>query len=77
MNNQAALLTEHSAKENRLYLAIELSRKKWKLALSDGKGGTGADTGNRGAGFSAIGWRDRGGEETFWAGSGIADGQLL
>ena len=39
MNNQAALLTEHSAKENRLYLAIELSRKKWKLALSDGKGG--------------------------------------
>ena len=39
--------------------------------------GTGADTGNRGAGFSAIGWRDRGGEETFWAGSGIADGQLL
>ena len=39
MNNQAALLTEHSAKESRLYLAIELSRKKWKLALSDGKGG--------------------------------------
>src|SRR5437867_3084984 len=39
MNKQAALLTEHSAKESRLYLAIELSRKKWKLALSDGKGG--------------------------------------
>src|SRR5437870_13455040 len=39
MNNQAALLTEHSAKESRLYLAIELSRKKWKLAWSDGKGG--------------------------------------
>src|SRR5947199_8224819 len=39
MNKQAALLTEHSAKESRLYLAIELSRKKWKLAWSDGKGG--------------------------------------
>ena len=29
---------EHSAKESRLYLAIELSRKKWKLGFSDGKG---------------------------------------
>ena len=39
MNNQAAQLREHSAKESRLYLAIELSRKKWKLGFSDGKGG--------------------------------------
>src|SRR5437879_520927 len=38
MKNQAALLMEHNAKEDRLYLAIELSRKKWKLGLSDGKG---------------------------------------
>ena len=37
MKNQAALL-EHNAKESRLYLAIELSRKKWKLGFSDGKG---------------------------------------
>ena len=39
MKEQAALLREHSAKESRLYLAIELSRKKWKLGFSDGKGG--------------------------------------
>ena len=37
MKNQAALLTEHSAKESGLHLAIELSRKKWKLGFSDGK----------------------------------------
>jgi transposase len=37
MNDRAALKTEHNAKESRLYLAIELSRKKWKLGLSDGK----------------------------------------
>ena len=36
--NQTALLTEHSARESRLYLAIELSRKKWKLGFSDGRG---------------------------------------
>jgi transposase len=35
MKNQAALLREDNAKQ--LYLAIELSRKKWKLGLSDGK----------------------------------------
>jgi transposase len=38
MNNQAALNREHNAKESRLYLAMELSRKKWKLGFSDGKG---------------------------------------
>ena len=38
MKNQAALLSEnHSAKENTLFLGIELSRKKWKLGFSDGK----------------------------------------
>jgi transposase len=35
MKNQAALTTENNA--NRLYLAIELSRKKWKLGISDGR----------------------------------------
>jgi transposase len=36
--HQAALETEHSVKViGYLYLAIELSRKKWKLAFSDGK----------------------------------------
>ena len=36
--NQAALETEDSVKEDGyLYMAIELSRKKWKLAFSDGK----------------------------------------
>ena len=35
MKNQAALTTENNAK--RLYLAIELSRKKWKLGISDGR----------------------------------------
>ena len=40
MKNQAApMTTENNAKVIRLYLAIELSRKKWKLALSDGRGG--------------------------------------
>ena len=38
MKNQATLLDQnHSAKENVLFVAIELSRKKWKLGLSDGK----------------------------------------
>lgn len=38
MKNQATLLSEnHSAKENTLFLGIELSRKKWKLGFSDGK----------------------------------------
>ena len=37
MENQAARLTKDNATESRLHLAIELSRKKWKLALSDGK----------------------------------------
>ena len=38
MKNQATLLSENdSAKENTLFLGIELSRKKWKLGFSDGK----------------------------------------
>jgi transposase len=37
MKNQAALSTENNSKEARLYLALELSRKKWKLGFSDGK----------------------------------------
>jgi len=37
MKSQAALTRENSAKESRLYLAIELSRKKWKLGFSDGR----------------------------------------
>jgi transposase len=36
MKNQAAL-TEDNAKKHGLYLAIELSRKKWKLGFSDGR----------------------------------------
>jgi len=36
--HQAALETEHNVKvEDYLYMAIELSRKKWKLGFSDGK----------------------------------------
>ena len=36
--NQAARETEHSVKvEGYIYMAIELSRKKWKLGFSDGK----------------------------------------
>lgn len=35
MENQVALETKHSAEE--LYLALELSRKEWKLGFSDGK----------------------------------------
>ena len=38
MKNQETLLSEnHSAKEDTLFLGIELSRKKWKLGFSDGK----------------------------------------
>ena len=37
MKNQAALMTEDNARAMRLYLAIELSRKNWKLAFSDGR----------------------------------------
>jgi len=38
MKNQATLLSEnHNAKENTLFLAMELSRKKWKLGFNDGK----------------------------------------
>ena len=39
MNNQATPMTEHNANETRLYVAIELNRKKWKLGFSDGKVG--------------------------------------
>jgi len=40
MKNQTTpMRTENSAKVIRLHLAIELSRKKWKLAFSDGRGG--------------------------------------
>jgi transposase len=38
--NQAAVETEHIVKvDGYLYMAIELSRKKWKLGFSDGKSG--------------------------------------
>ena len=37
MKNEAALLSEHNANESRLYLAIELSHKNWKLGFSDGR----------------------------------------
>jgi transposase len=37
MKNQAALITEDNATRTRLYLAKELSHKKWKLAFSDGR----------------------------------------
>jgi transposase len=38
VKNQATLLSEnHNAKENTLFLAMELSRKKWKLGFNDGK----------------------------------------
>ena len=39
MENQAALMTQHNAQESRLYLALELSREKWKLGFSDGRCG--------------------------------------
>src|SRR5215831_11712309 len=40
MKNQAApMTTENISKMICVYLAIELSRKKWKLAFSDGRGG--------------------------------------
>ena len=37
MENQAALITKDNAKEVQLYLALELSKKTWKLGLSDGR----------------------------------------
>ena len=37
MNEQAALMTKDNAKEDRLYLALELSHKSWKLGFSDGR----------------------------------------
>jgi transposase len=37
MNDQAAPGKENSAGKAELYMAFELSRKKWKLAFSDGK----------------------------------------
>ena len=37
MNDQAAPGTENSAGKPGLYMAIELSLKKWKLAFSDGR----------------------------------------
>jgi transposase len=36
MKNQAALIRENNATPARLYLAIELSRRNWKLGFSDG-----------------------------------------
>lgn len=37
LEKNQATQNEHTAKEDRLYVGIELSRKKWKLGLSDGK----------------------------------------
>lgn len=37
MENQTALLTKDNANECRLYLALELSKKTWKLGFSDGR----------------------------------------
>ena len=37
MNDQAAPGTENSAGKPGLYMAIELTLKKWKLAFSDGR----------------------------------------
>jgi transposase len=37
--SQAALMTEDTAKQDRLYLALELSKKSWKLGFSDGRCG--------------------------------------
>jgi transposase len=38
VKNQATLLSKNdNAKENTLFLALELSRKKWKLGFNDGK----------------------------------------
>lgn len=37
MNEQAALQTKDNAKDDRLYLALELSHKTWKLGFSDGR----------------------------------------
>jgi transposase len=37
MKNNQATPTEHSAKQDRLYVSMELSRKKWKLGIADGK----------------------------------------
>jgi len=39
MENQAALMKKDSVSEGRLYLALELSKKNWKLAFSDGRSG--------------------------------------
>jgi len=37
MENQAALMRKDNANEGRLYLALELSKKTWKLGFSDGR----------------------------------------
>jgi transposase len=37
MENQVALMTKNSVEDGRLYLALELSHKQWKLGFSDGK----------------------------------------
>ena len=37
MKNQAALMTKDNSNEGRLYLALELSKKTWKLGFSDGR----------------------------------------
>ena len=39
MEKQAALMTEDNANEGRLYLALELSKKRWKLGFRDGRSG--------------------------------------
>jgi transposase len=37
MENQAALIRKDNVNEGRLYLALELSKKTWKLGFSDGR----------------------------------------
>ena len=37
MKDEAALIRKDNAEEDRLYLAFELSHKKWKLGFSDGR----------------------------------------
>src|SRR5262245_38473512 len=37
MENQAALMRKDSANDTQLYLALELSKKTWNLAFSDGR----------------------------------------
>ena len=79
MKNQAApMTTENISKVIRLHLAIELSRKKWKLAFSDGRGGRARDPDGCSAGFTSGAGGDCASEAAFWLGADeVGDGQLL